>query len=114
MINSMKIGSYDAVIAYDSDIDMLRGEFVSLSGGADFFAKDIEKLKKEGEISLKVFLAMCKEEDIDPEKCFSGKFPVRIDPAIHKSVVHAAKSQGISINKWVAAALKEAAMKKTA
>lgn len=34
---------------------MFRGEFVGLNGGADFYAKDIDSLHKEGEISLKVF-----------------------------------------------------------
>lgn len=27
---------------------MLRGEFVGLNGGADFYAKDIDSLRREG------------------------------------------------------------------
>ena len=36
MINTMTIDGYDAVIQYDPDIKMFRGEFVGLNGGADF------------------------------------------------------------------------------
>jgi len=51
-----------AVIAFDPDINMFRGEFVGLNGGADFYATDIEGLRREGEVSMKVFFEMCVEE----------------------------------------------------
>ena len=68
MINLMTIQGYKAVVAYDPDIDMFRGEFVELRGGADFYATDVAGLRREGEISLKVFLEMCGEKDIEPRK----------------------------------------------
>jgi len=36
-MNTMTINGYQAVIAFDPDIQMFRGEFVSLNGGADFY-----------------------------------------------------------------------------
>ena len=68
MINLMTIQGYKAVVAYDPDIDMFRGEFVELRGGADFYATDVAGLRREGEISLKVFLEMCREKGIEPKK----------------------------------------------
>lgn len=73
-MNIMEIDGYQAVIQYDPDIDMFRGEFVGLNGGADFYAKDIANLRQEGKISLKVFLDMRREEGIEPRKEYSGKF----------------------------------------
>jgi len=35
-------------------------------------ANDINKLKKEASISLKVFLEMCKEDGVVPQKVYSG------------------------------------------
>ena len=69
-MNLMKINNINAVIQYDPEIEMFRGEFVELNGGADFYAKDIESLKKEGAISLKVFLDACKKRNIEPKKKF--------------------------------------------
>lgn len=66
MNNIMTILGYKAVIAYDPDINMFRGEFVGLNGGADFYAGDVAGLQREGEISLKVFLEMCKEKGVAP------------------------------------------------
>ena len=74
MINLMTIQGYKAVVAYDPDIDMFRGEFVELRGGADFYATDVAGLRREGEISLKVFLEMCGEKDIEPRKTNPVKF----------------------------------------
>jgi predicted HicB family RNase H-like nuclease len=60
---------------------MVRGEFVGLNGGTDFYASDVKGLRREGDISLKVFLEACAEEGVEPRKNFSGKFSLRVDPA---------------------------------
>ena len=109
MMNTMEIDGYRAVIAYDPDIEMFRGEFVGLNGGADFYAKDTESLKKEGAISLKVFLEMCEEDGIQPIKEYSGKFNVRVPQKLHADIVGAAAAHGKSLNKWVTDTLDQAA-----
>jgi len=109
MINTMKIDGYRAIIAYDPDIEMFRGEFVGLNGGADFYAKDIDTLKKEGTISLKVFLHACQERGIAPKKEYSGKFNVRVPSRLHADIVGAAAAHGKSLNQWVADTLDQAA-----
>ena len=101
MMNIMEINGYKAVIHYDPEIDMFRGEFMGLNGDADFYAGDIKSLRKEGEISLKVFLDMCAEDEVEPLKEFSGKFNLRIPPKLHAEIVTAATSEGKSLNKWI-------------
>jgi len=101
MINLMEIDGFRAVIKYDPEIEMFRGEFVGLNGGADFYASDIESLKKEGAISLKVFLKACQERGIEPKKEYSGKFNVRVPSSLHADIVSAATADGKSLNQWV-------------
>ena len=62
----MDINNHRAVVTYDPDTDMLRGEFLGLNGGADFYASDIPRLKAEGANSLAAFLDVCEENGIDP------------------------------------------------
>lgn len=45
---------------------MLRGAFVGLSGGADFYATNIPDLIEEGRRSLAVYLGLCREKGIEP------------------------------------------------
>lgn len=100
-MNTMKINGFQAKIEYDSEIDLFRGEFLGLNGGADFYANDIEGLHKEGKISLQVFLDMCKEKGIVPRKDFSGKFTLRVSPEIHEKLALRAAASGSSLNKWI-------------
>lgn len=101
MMNIMSIDGYKAVIQYDPVLDTFRGEFIGLNGGADFYASTLEELKKEGGISLKVFLEMCEEEGINPRKKYSGKFNLRVPPELHAEIAARAAAEGKSLNKCV-------------
>lgn len=101
MSNTMVIDGYRAVITFDTDIDMFRGEFLELNGGADFYARDVAGLKREGSTSLKVFLDMCREDGVEPRRRFSGKFNLRIPSDLHAAIATAAAAEGKSLNQWV-------------
>ncbi|MBS9430320.1 type II toxin-antitoxin system HicB family antitoxin [Photorhabdus akhurstii] len=55
--NTLKIDGHMAVITFDPEIEMFRGEFVALNGGADFYVYSVDELKKDG---------------IEPYKLYSG------------------------------------------
>ncbi len=105
--NIMEIDGYHAVIQFDPEIDMFRGEFLDLNGGADFYAQDVSGLRKEGAASLHVFLEMCTEDGVEPRRRYSGRFNVRLQPELHASVSVAAAAEGKSLNQWVADALSD-------
>lgn len=109
MQNTMTIGGYQAVITFDPDSQLFRGEFLGLNGGADFYAKDVKGLQREGKISLKIFLEACAEDGVEPRKQFSGKFSLRVDPSIHEAAAIAAAAHGKSLNQWAEDVLREAA-----
>lgn len=110
MMNIMEIKGYKATLNYDQEINMFRGEFIDLNGGADFYGKDIDSLRREGEISLKVFLKACAERGIEPRKSYSGKLMLRIPPAVHAKASAAAAAAGKSLNAWAAEVLDHAAL----
>jgi predicted HicB family RNase H-like nuclease len=108
MMNTMEFNGYKAIIHYDPEIEMFRGEFIGINGGADFYAKDIDGLRAEGEVSLIEFIDMCREDGVDPHKEYSGKFNLRIPPSIHAQLVERAASDGRSLNQWVTDVLEDA------
>jgi predicted HicB family RNase H-like nuclease len=105
MISIMEIDGYKAVIKYDPEIGLFRGEFLGLNGGADFYASSVEGLRKEGKKSLKVFLKMCAEDGVNPRRKFSGRFNLRISPDLHERIAALADTSGKSINTWMIEAL---------
>jgi len=108
MMNIMDINGYKAVIQYDPVIDRFRGEFLGLNGGADFYAANIEDLRREAMISLNVFLDICKKEGLNPYKEYSGKFNLRVSPELHAKIVERAAAEGKSLNQCVSDILGEA------
>lgn len=110
MQNTMTIDGHQAVITFDPEIQMFRGEFLGLNGGADFYAKDVKGLQREGKISLNVFLEACAEDGVEPRKSFSGKFSLRVAPAIHEAAAVAAAAHGKSLNQWAEDVLRKATL----
>lgn len=105
----MKFGEYEAVISFDPEISMFRGEFIGLNGGADFYADSIRKLRKEGETSLRLFLEFAKEKKVEPKKRFSGQFVLRLRPEVHKKYALMAKANNMSLNQILSQTLEQAA-----
>ncbi len=105
-MNMMEIDGYKAKIEYDPELDQFRGEILGLNGSADFYGKSPANLRKEFKNSLKVFLDVCKEEGINPNKEYSGKFNLRITSRLHREIAARATATDKSINQWVSEILK--------
>lgn len=105
MTNLMVIDGYRAVIQYYQEIEMLRGEFVDLNGGADFYAVDLAGLREQGRQSLKVFLDMCREDQVEPRRQYNGDIGVHVPPTLHAEIAALARAQGKSPETWVTEAI---------
>ena len=64
MNNVLIIDNEKAVVSYDPELGMFRGEFLGLNGGADFYSDSVDGLIEEGRKSLAVFMEMCTENGI--------------------------------------------------
>ncbi len=102
---TMKYDDYVATIEFDPDLDMFFGKVVNLSSPVTFYGKSTEELKREFEKSLQVYLDVCKERGIPPEKPYSGRFTLRMTPEQHRHFAQFAAAEGKSLNAWVLAVL---------
>jgi predicted HicB family RNase H-like nuclease len=109
MKNVIEIDNNRAIVSFDPEIGLFRGEFLELNGGADFYASSVAALEIEGRKSLEVFLEVCAEKNIEPKRSFSGRFNVRLEPEVHAAAVLAAAAENKSLNEWVAETIAEAA-----
>jgi len=109
MNNVIDIEGHKAVVSFDPEIAMFRGEFLGLSGGADFYAQSVAGLEAEGRKTLEVYLEVCREKGLEPYRAFSGKFNLRLDPKLHEMATIAAAAGGKSLNEWVTEAIEAAA-----
>jgi len=108
MNNVLEIDGQKAVICFDSELGMFRGEFLGLSGGADFYGASVKELLREGKKSLHVYLEICKEKGIHPYRHYSGRFNVRLTPEVHEAAATWAAAENKSLNDWVVEAIIDA------
>jgi predicted HicB family RNase H-like nuclease len=52
--------------------------------------------------SVDDYLTWCAERGVEPEKPYSGRVLVRIDPALHRKAAIRAAAEGLSLNAWIA------------
>lgn len=105
-MNIMIHDDYKAKIEYDADLDLFRGEILGLNGGADFYGRDPEELRLEFQKSLDIYLEVCREKGIEPQRQYSGRFNLRIPPELHERLAIAAQAEGKSINRLAQEALR--------
>ena len=107
-MTTMTYKSYEAIVEVDEDADIFHGEVINLRDVITFHGRSVDELKRAFAESVDDYLAFCNARGEEPEKPFSGQFVVRAEPSLHKALVGAAKRAGVSLNKWVTAALERA------
>lgn len=100
---------YIARIDVDEENDAFHGRVINISDVINFKGKSMAELKREFAKSIETYFEFCKEEGDEPEKPFSGRFVLRIDPEVHRAITRAAEREGVSINKWAEQQLELAA-----
>jgi predicted HicB family RNase H-like nuclease len=97
-----------ARVEFDDESGIFFGKVVNMSkDGITFQGSSAGELREEFRTSVDDYLSWCAETGTSPEKPYSGKFLVRIDPTDHGRVALAAAKLGISLNKFVEKALKD-------
>jgi predicted HicB family RNase H-like nuclease len=98
---------YKGQIDFDEDSNLIHGRIVNIYDVVNFQGKTAEDLKLAFEDSIDDYLDMCEEMGEDPNKPFSGKFLLRTDPEVHKSMFFAARKAGKSLNAFINSILKK-------
>ena len=101
----MEYKGYNAVVTFDNDLGVLHGEVIDTRDVITFQARSVDHLQEAFQDSVDDYLKLCQERGREPDKPFSGKVALRIDPDTHRLIVGAARSGGKSLNTWIADAI---------
>lgn len=97
----MKYKGYEAVVSFDDEAEIFHGEVVDTKDVITFQGRTASEIKKAFKESVDDYLAFCKKRGEKPEKPFSGKLVLRIDPSLHKKLTMSAKKSGLSLNAFI-------------
>ena len=94
-------------IEYDDEAGIFHGEVINLRDVITFRGESVQQLRQALQDSVEDYLEFCATRGEEPERPFSGKFIVRIDPELHRQLFVLAKKKDTSINKLVSEAVEK-------
>lgn len=97
----MEYKGYLGHVTFDDEADIFHGDVINTRDVITFQGKSVKEIHQAFRESIDEYLDWCKERGKTPDKPFSGKFIVRIQPELHRSLFLTAKREGKSLNKWV-------------
>ena len=104
----MEYKGYTARVEFDDEAAIFHGEILNLRDVITFEGTTVEELRQAFKDSIDDYLEFCAGRDEEPERPFSGKFVVRIDPELHREVYLRAKMENKSLNSWISQRIESA------
>ncbi len=98
---------YIGTVTLDSDAHIFHGDVINTRDVITFQGRSIDELEQAFHGSIDDYLEWCKEDGLEPEKPYSGRFNLRISPELHREVAIQAKKEKMSINSFVEKAVKD-------
>lgn len=105
----MRYKGYLAKVILDDEADLFHGEVINIRDVVTFQGRSIRELHSAFKESVEDYLAFCQEREEEPDKPFSGNFPLRTTPEDHRAFYIAANRENKSLNAWAVENLKKAA-----
>lgn len=101
----MNYKGYTAAVEYEPDDRVFHGRVNDISDVVTFEGTSVDELEAAFRNAVDEYVAFCEEKGRVPQRPYSGRFLVRVPPAVHRRVSEAATRAGESMNAWVQHAL---------
>ena len=101
----MEYKGYVGVVEYDSEAKIFHGDVINTRDVITFQGKTANEIEKAFKDSINDYIDWCKEEGVEPEKPYSGKFNIRLEPQLHRQIAILAKKRKMSLNSFVEKAI---------
>lgn len=103
----LKYKEYIGSVEYSEQDKILYGKVLGIRGLISYEGQTIDELEKDFTVGIEHYLSVCKEENIKPQKSYTGAFNVRIPSDMHGLAVLKAKEMGINLNTFVKSAIED-------
>jgi predicted HicB family RNase H-like nuclease len=92
---------YMGAVEYDAEAKLFHGDVLNTSDVITFQGTTAEEIETAIRASIDDYLDWCREDGVEPETSYSGRFNVRLSPDLHQKLAAAAQQQRMSINRCV-------------
>ena len=108
MSNILDYRKYRARVEFDAEDGLFFGRIAGIRDGVSFHADSVPALVEAFHEALDDYIETCASLGKTPERPFSGKLMLRLDPVVHAKSVEAAELAGKSLNQWTEVVLRRA------
>ena len=98
---------YIGQVEFDAENHIFSGTVINTRTVITFQGSSVKEIEKEFKASVDDYLEWCKEDNVEPEKPYSGNFTVRFTPELHQKLAVGAKVLGLSINGFIEKSVKD-------
>lgn len=107
-MNTMTYRGYAARVAYSEEDGCFVGHLAGIRDVIGFHGESVAELRAAFEEAVDDYLETCATLGRAPQKPYSGKLMLRVDPVLHARAAMLAEAQGKSLNAWAQEALARA------
>ena len=108
MSNVLDYRRYRARVEFDAEDGLFFGRIAGIRDGVGFHADSVPALVEAFHQAVDDYIETCASLGKTPERPFSGKLMLRLDPVVHAKSVEAAELAGKSLNQWTEDVLRRA------
>ncbi|KPF66924.1 antitoxin HicB [alpha proteobacterium AAP81b] len=108
MSNILEHRGYRAAVEFDAEDGLFFGRIAGIADGVGFHADSVSDLVGAFREAVDDYLETCAKVGKTPDRPYSGKVLLRIDPALHARTAQAAELAGLSLNQWAERLLRSA------
>ena len=100
-MNVMNYRGYAARVEYSDEDELLIGHVAGIKDVIGFHAESVSQLRAAFHEAVDDYLETCEKLGRQPQKTYSGKLSLRLEPTLHAQVAAQAELAHKSINQWV-------------
>ena len=104
----MSYKGYLARIEYSDEGECFVGHLAGIRDIVGFHGESVGELRAAFEEAVDDYVETCEQLGKKPQRPYSGKVMLRLDPSLHAKAAMAAQAQGKSFNAWAQEALEKA------
>ena len=108
MKNLMRYKGYTGTVEYSEEDGCLFGRLAGIDDIISYEGESVSEMRRAFQNAVDDYLSDCAATGKQPDKPYSGKFVLRLDPELHARLAMRAREAGKSLNQYAVEALAHA------
>ncbi len=108
MKNLMRYKGYTGTVEYSEEDGCLFGRLAGIDDIISYEGESVSEMRRAFQNAVDDYLSDCAATGKQPDKPYSGKFVLRLDPELHARLAMRAREAGKSLNQYAVEVLAHA------